>query len=72
MRRGMELSDQRINLAQVFPAPFLRLELSVANQHREITNLVLPFARQFLWSRRGGDGRCRFGEMNFEDRGIGT
>jgi hypothetical protein len=41
----MQFADQGIDLAQIFPATFLRLQLSVPHKHREVADLVLAFAR---------------------------
>jgi len=46
-----QVDDQRVDLAQVFPAAFFRFQFAIADDDREIADLVKHFARDlFDWA----------------------
>ena len=61
-----QIGNKTLDLSQIFAAPFLRPEPSIANHHRDISNAVQLFAGQFLGRRVALERVCRYGKVTFQ------
>jgi hypothetical protein len=48
-----QVDDQRIDFAQVFATAFFRFQLAIANDNRQITELVQHFPRHLFYRAIG-------------------